>query len=113
MSDGRENYLPQVEHPVTEGITGVNLPSIQLQVAMGIPLNRIPDVRRFYGLDPDGDSKIDFMNDEYILPKKHVIAVSTTCPIRTICPSCTICTLYERRRRPAQGARHRSAYNMS
>jgi acetyl-CoA carboxylase/biotin carboxylase 1 len=32
----------QVEHPVTEGITGVNMPATQLQVAMGIPLNRIP-----------------------------------------------------------------------
>jgi acetyl-CoA carboxylase/biotin carboxylase 1 len=39
----------QVEHPVTEGITNVNLPATQLQVAMGIPMNRIPDIRRFYG----------------------------------------------------------------
>merc|ERR1719183_3072284 len=36
----------QVEHPVTEGITGVNMPATQLQVAMGIPLHRMPDVRR-------------------------------------------------------------------
>ena len=44
----------QVEHPVTEGITLVNLPATQLQVAMGIPLHRIPDVRRFYGRpDPE------------------------------------------------------------
>ncbi|GHP11480.1 carboxyl transferase domain [Pycnococcus provasolii] len=68
----------QVEHPVTEGLTGVNLPSIQLQVAMGIPLDRIPDVRRLYARDEDGDDKIDFMEDEYVLPERHVLAARIT-----------------------------------
>ena len=36
----------QVEHPVTEGISLVNLPATQLQVAMGIPLNNIPEIRK-------------------------------------------------------------------
>jgi acetyl-CoA carboxylase/biotin carboxylase 1 len=40
----------QVEHPVTKGITGVNLPaSTQLQVAMGIPLYNIPQIRQLNG----------------------------------------------------------------
>ena len=31
----------QVEHPVTEGITGMNIPSLQLMVAMGVDLTKI------------------------------------------------------------------------
>eukprot|EP00928_Gymnodinium_smaydae_P014612 TRINITY_DN15382_c0_g1_i1.p1 TRINITY_DN15382_c0_g1~~TRINITY_DN15382_c0_g1_i1.p1 ORF type:complete len:2081 (+),score=604.78 TRINITY_DN15382_c0_g1_i1:101-6343(+) len=69
----------QVEHPVTEGITGVNLPALQLQIGMGIPLSRVPDVRRFYGLeDAHGTSKIDFLNDTYLYPTSHVIAARVT-----------------------------------
>jgi acetyl-CoA carboxylase/biotin carboxylase 1 len=68
----------QVEHPVTEGLTGINLPSVQLQVAMGIPLDRIPEIRKFYGRDPAGKDKIDFFEDEYLYPNKHVIAARIT-----------------------------------
>jgi hypothetical protein len=39
----------QVEHPVTEGITGVNIPAAQLLIGMGLPLTAIPDVRALYG----------------------------------------------------------------
>ena len=68
----------QVEHPVTEGITGVNMPSVQLQVAMGIPLDRIAQIRDIYGREPSGTDKIDFLKDEYTLPERHVIAARIT-----------------------------------
>ncbi|CBZ50010.1 hypothetical protein NCLIV_004860 [Neospora caninum Liverpool] len=68
----------QVEHPVSEGITGVNLPAAQLQVAMGIPLWRIPDIRRFFGRDPNAGDRIDFMKDDYLPIERHVIASRIT-----------------------------------
>ena len=69
----------QVEHPVTEGITGVNMPATQLQVAMGIPLYNIPEIRRFYGKeDMYGLDPIDFMEDDYKEIDSHVIAARIT-----------------------------------
>ena len=65
----------QVEHPVTEQITGVNLPSVQLQLAMGIPLNKIPDIRRFFRQDDvNGVSPIDFDCTRPIDPLGHCVA---------------------------------------
>ena len=69
----------QVEHPVTEGITGVSLPATQLHVAMGIPLNNIPEVRTFYGGDAKavGDINLDYFKPSSEYPK-HVIAARIT-----------------------------------
>ncbi|KAK0737227.1 acetyl-CoA carboxylase [Apiosordaria backusii] len=50
----------QVEHPTTEMVSGVNLPAAQLQIAMGIPLHRIQDIRLLYGVDPKTATEIDF-----------------------------------------------------
>ena len=60
--------MPQVEHPVTEWISGVNIPSCQLMIGMGVPLHRIPDIRRLFGRDARGTSTIDFDNDPQIEP---------------------------------------------
>ncbi|TGO57236.1 hypothetical protein BOTNAR_0205g00020 [Botryotinia narcissicola] len=50
----------QVEHPTTEMVSGVNLPAAQLQIAMGLPLHRIKDIRLLYGVDPSTTTEIDF-----------------------------------------------------
>jgi acetyl-CoA carboxylase/biotin carboxylase 1 len=69
----------QVEHPVTEGITDVNLPATQLQVAMGIPLYNIPQIRRLYGkTDAYGSDPIDFLEERYRDIDTHVIAARIT-----------------------------------
>ncbi|CAM9467371.1 unnamed protein product, partial [Sphacelaria rigidula] len=69
----------QVEHPVTEGLSLANLPSIQLQVAMGIPLHEIPDIRNFYGkVDRYGHDGIDFMKEDYLPIRNHIIAARIT-----------------------------------
>ncbi|XP_029649542.1 acetyl-CoA carboxylase-like isoform X2 [Octopus sinensis] len=69
----------QVEHPCTEMIADVNLPAAQLQIAMGIPLYRIKDIRLLYGEDPAGDQIIPF-DDLKIKPQPrgHVIAARIT-----------------------------------
>ncbi|KAH8832774.1 acetyl CoA carboxylase [Flagelloscypha sp. PMI_526] len=76
----------QVEHPTTEMVSGVGLPAAQLQIAMGLPLHRIRDIRTLYGVGPHGSSEIDFdmINpDSNSLqrrprPKGHVVAVRIT-----------------------------------
>ena len=73
----------QVEHPVTEMITKVNLPAAQLQVAMGIHLYNIPEIRELYGKnrfeDPSTESTyIDFENTPQVPAHGHCIAVRIT-----------------------------------
>ncbi|KAK2079983.1 hypothetical protein QBZ16_002378 [Prototheca wickerhamii] len=69
----------QVEHPVTEMITGVNIPAAQLLVAAGVPLHRIPDIRRLYRAPLAEDTPIDFEDDAARLPPNgHVLAVRVT-----------------------------------
>ncbi|KAL9191373.1 hypothetical protein ACHAXT_001079 [Thalassiosira profunda] len=76
----------QVEHPVTEMITRVNLPAAQLQVAMGIPLYHIPEIRELYGKNrfedaadiAGGKSHIDFGVTERVPAYGHCIAVRIT-----------------------------------
>ncbi|KAI1309415.1 Acetyl-CoA carboxylase [Halotydeus destructor] len=67
----------QVEHPCTEMVSDVNLPACQLQVAMGLPLSRIKDIRILYGESPWGDCAIDF-NKGRSRPWGHVIAARIT-----------------------------------
>uniref|UniRef100_A0A8C7KCS5 acetyl-CoA carboxylase n=1 Tax=Oncorhynchus kisutch TaxID=8019 RepID=A0A8C7KCS5_ONCKI len=69
----------QVEHPCTEMVADVNLPAAQLQIAMGIPLHRIKDIRMMYGVQPWGDSMIDFEGlSTAPSPRGHVIAARIT-----------------------------------
>ncbi|XP_044017806.1 acetyl-CoA carboxylase isoform X2 [Aphidius gifuensis] len=69
----------QVEHPCTEMVSDVNLPAAQLQIAMGLPLNHIKDIRLLYGESPWGNSVIDFDQPQHKpQPWGHVIAARIT-----------------------------------
>ncbi|XP_006870497.1 PREDICTED: acetyl-CoA carboxylase 2 [Chrysochloris asiatica] len=82
--DGSFHFLElnprlQVEHPCTEMIADVNLPAAQLQIAMGVPLYRLKDIRLLYGESPWGVTPISFetpLNPP--LARGHVIAARIT-----------------------------------
>jgi acetyl-CoA carboxylase/biotin carboxylase 1 len=67
-------------------ISGMNLPAAQLQIAMGIPLHYLRDIRKLYGLSPGSSSAIDFtfIADRALRlhrlprPRGHVIAARLT-----------------------------------
>ena len=67
----------QVEHPVSEMISGVCIPACQLLVAMGVPLHRIPGVRRLYGADPAGAGPLD-LGAAKRAPLCHCVAARIT-----------------------------------
>ena len=69
----------QVEHPVSESITGVSMPGTQLHVAMGIPLWNVPEVRAFYDESPSaiGEIDLDYFKPNSAYPR-HCIAARTT-----------------------------------
>ncbi|XP_031330897.1 acetyl-CoA carboxylase isoform X2 [Photinus pyralis] len=69
----------QVEHPCTEMVSDVNLPAAQLQIAMGLPLHYIKDIRLLYGESPWGLTTIDFDQPlQKPQPWGHVIAARIT-----------------------------------
>ncbi|RNF18848.1 acetyl-CoA carboxylase [Trypanosoma cruzi] len=68
----------QVEHPVSELISGVNLPAALLCVGMGVPLHRVPEVRSFYGERPYTKTPINFSQRRSLPAKGHTIAVRVT-----------------------------------
>ncbi|KAJ8957940.1 hypothetical protein NQ318_001938 [Aromia moschata] len=82
----------QVEHPCTEMVSDVNLPAAQLQtfdsfnsikcntqIAMGLPLHYIKDIRLLYGESPWGMTEIDFDQPMHKpQPWGHVIAARIT-----------------------------------
>ena len=53
---------------MTEWISNVNIPSCQLLIGMGVPLYRIPDIRRLFNKDPSGASPIDFDREPQVAP---------------------------------------------
>lgn len=71
----------QVEHPVTEWITGVNLPALQLHVGMGIPLRKVSSVRKFLGLS---DTSYEIFNGSPAIPPPSIAS-----PARSFLPSPT------------------------
>ncbi|KAJ0182987.1 hypothetical protein K1T71_000963 [Dendrolimus kikuchii] len=69
----------QVEHPCTEMVADVNLPAAQLQIAMGLPLYHIKDIRLLYGESPWGLTPLSLDEPKQRpSPWGHVIAARIT-----------------------------------
>lgn len=68
----------QVEHPVSEIISGINIPALQLQISMGIPLYNIPDIRAMYSKNRNDLGTFDMNLKNRRSPSCHVIAARIT-----------------------------------
>ncbi|CAI4232601.1 unnamed protein product [Auanema sp. JU1783] len=70
----------QVEHPCTEMIASINIPAIQIQIAMGLPLNRIADIRLFYGFKDEQLYEDTPLPDDLVrtVVDRHCIAARIT-----------------------------------
>eukprot|EP00892_Ulva_mutabilis_P004884 jgi/Ulvmu1/2768/UM014_0226.1 len=62
----------QVEHPVTEWLSGVNIPACQVMIGMGIPLLAMPEIAALYPGGMTGESP------EQVPPTGHVVAARIT-----------------------------------
>ncbi|KAA3676706.1 acetyl-CoA carboxylase / biotin carboxylase 1 [Paragonimus westermani] len=70
----------QVEHSCTEVVADVNLPACQLQIAMGIPLHQIKDIRELYRIPSQWDCPVSFeqLEKNRRPPSCYVIAARIT-----------------------------------
>lgn len=68
----------QVEHPTTEMVSGVNIPATQMQIAMGIPLHMIRQVRILWKQPECEKNSFDLANETRSKPIGHVIAARIT-----------------------------------
>ncbi|KAF1749071.1 hypothetical protein GCK72_025538 [Caenorhabditis remanei] len=66
----------QVEHPATEMVSGISIPAIQIQIAMGLPLHKIVDIRTLYNLPKSGDQELP--DDVLVETAHHAIAARIT-----------------------------------
>lgn len=65
----------QVEHPCTEMISNINIPAVQLQIGMGIPLHRIMEIRLFYDMDRYGTTLLP-QDDSLIRTKTNICVIA-------------------------------------
>lgn len=70
---------------MTEWISGVNIPSCQLMIGMGVPLHRLPDIRRLFGKDAWGTTTIDFDKDPQIPPSGAAMFPHILSPLAWSC----------------------------
>lgn len=83
LEDGKYYFLElnprlQVEHPTTEMVSRVNIPATQLQIAMGIPLFQIREIRKLWNQPEEGNGVFELSNETRLKPFGHVVAARIT-----------------------------------